>query len=167
MRALLDVNILVRANEKSLGPARALLLALIAQDHPLLVCEEMLFDVARILRYPRMQTRRMLTEEQIYDYIQFLRQACEFVPVDRSIYVPMRDPKDVVVLQAAVAGGADIICTWDSDFLRSRHAYVLCRLRDRGLDGRGTHETAPVFLNPTRSLQTQVYVTVESQVHGT
>src|SRR5258708_6329105 len=101
-----DVNILVRANEKSRGPARAfftaearrrgdsrgeetrlrerrarrqrrkatnwgatpesrsfaLPLALIFDDHELLVCDDMLFDLARILRYPRMQTRYLPTE---------------------------------------------------------------------------------------------------------
>lgn len=116
MRVLLDVNILVRADEKSLGPARALLLTLILQEHVLLLCEEMLSDLARILRHPRMHARYLLTEGQVYDYIQFLRQSCEMVVVDRFLAVPMRDPKDVAVLQTAVSGDADVICTLDSDF---------------------------------------------------
>jgi hypothetical protein len=54
VRVLLDVNILVRANEKSQGPAR--------------------------------------------------------------LALAMRDEKDIVVLQTALAGEADVICTLDTDF---------------------------------------------------
>jgi len=38
------------------------------------------------------------------------------VLVDPSIHVPIRDPKDVVVLQTAIAAGADVICSLDTDF---------------------------------------------------
>ena len=74
MRILLDVNILVRANEKSEGLARGLLLTLIAQAHALLISAEMLVELAQVLRYPRIQELYGLTEEQIYNYIQFLRE---------------------------------------------------------------------------------------------
>src|SRR6185437_11121345 len=40
LRVLLDVNVLVRANERSMGSARAVLLALIGQGHTLLICSE-------------------------------------------------------------------------------------------------------------------------------
>lgn len=36
--------------------------------------------------------------------------------LDIPLPVPMRDPKDVAVLQTAVAGEADVICTLDRDF---------------------------------------------------
>lgn len=38
------------------------------------------------------------------------------VRANEKSQVPMRDPKDVVVLQTAVAGEAEIICKRDSDF---------------------------------------------------
>jgi putative PIN family toxin of toxin-antitoxin system len=120
VRVLPDVNILVRANEKSQGPARSLLLAVILDGHTLLVCDEMLVDLARVLRYPRMQDRYALTEAQIYEYIQFLRASSEIVTVDRTLNVPMRDPKDIVILQTAIAGEAEVICTLDSDFYDPR-----------------------------------------------
>jgi predicted nucleic acid-binding protein len=41
VRVLLDVNILVRANEKSQGPARRLLLDLIARKHVILTSADM------------------------------------------------------------------------------------------------------------------------------
>jgi putative PIN family toxin of toxin-antitoxin system len=116
VRILLDVNVLVRANELSSGPARTLLRALIARGHTLLASGEILVELARVLRYPRVQALFGLTEEQIYEYAQYLRSASEIVPIDRSLFVPMRDPMDIAVLQTAVAGAADVICTLDTDF---------------------------------------------------
>ncbi len=76
----------------------------------------MLVDLARVLRYPRMQDRYALTEAQIYEYIQFLRASSEIISVDRTLNVPVRDTKDIVVLQTAITGEAEIICTLDTDF---------------------------------------------------
>ena len=48
--------------------------------------------------------------------MQFLKEVSELIRVDYMLKVPMRDPKDVVVLQTAVAGEADVLCTLDRDF---------------------------------------------------
>lgn len=76
----------------------------------------MLIELAAVLRYPRIQVVYGLTEEQVYAYIQSLREVCEVVTVDDLLPAPIRDPKDVAVLQTAVIGEADVICTRDSDF---------------------------------------------------
>jgi putative PIN family toxin of toxin-antitoxin system len=116
LRILCDVNILVRANEQSDGPVRRLLLTLLANGHTLLLSGEMLVELARVLRYPRLQMLFGLSEEQIYQYVQFLREVSELVSPDATLPVPIRDPKDIVVLQTAVCGDADVICTLDRDF---------------------------------------------------
>lgn len=116
MRILLDVNVLVRANEHSHGPARELLLTLIQEGHTLITSREILVELARVLRYPRLQTLFALTEEDIYQYVQFLQSVCYIVPVDHTLKVPIRDPKDIAVLQSAISGEADVICTMDTDF---------------------------------------------------
>ncbi len=69
MRVLLDVNILLRANDRSQGPARSLLL--IGQGHTLLISGDMLVELARVLRYPRVLAIYLLSEEQIYEYVRF------------------------------------------------------------------------------------------------
>jgi len=116
LRILCDVNILVRANEHSDGSARRMLLALLTKGHTLLIGSEMLVELARVLRYPRLQALFGLSEEQIYQYVQFLREVSLAVVPDWTLPVPMRDPKDIVVLQTAVSGEADVICTLDKDF---------------------------------------------------
>jgi len=115
LRVLLDVNILVRANERSQGPARELLYAVISQ-HSLLISDDMLAELSRVLRYPRLQRLYGLSDDDIYRYVQLLREAGENVIPNTALAVPMRDPKDVVVLQAAISGDADVICTLDTDF---------------------------------------------------
>jgi putative PIN family toxin of toxin-antitoxin system len=116
LRVLLDVNVLVRANERAHGSARTLLIKLLEQGHILLISGAMLVELASVLRYPRLQDLYGLTDEQVYSYVQFLREVSELVILDKPLPVPMRDPKDVVVLETAVAGEADVICTLDSDF---------------------------------------------------
>ncbi len=118
MRVLLDANILVRANEKSDGPARKLLLDLIARRHILRTSAEILIELARVLRYPRVQALFGLSEEQIYEYVQFLKSVCVIVPTNPGTRrnFPIRDPADSPVLGAAIAGEANLICTLDSDF---------------------------------------------------
>jgi hypothetical protein len=54
VRIVLDTTILVRSTEKSHGPARDLLLNLVASEHTLLLSNEMLHELARVLRYPRL-----------------------------------------------------------------------------------------------------------------
>ena len=116
MRIVLDTTILVRANESSQGLARQLLLEIVASRHTLLLCNEILFELARVLRYPRMQALHGLTESRIYDYIGFLREVSELVTLNPLLSIPIRDVNDVVVVQAALIGEADVICTKDEDF---------------------------------------------------
>ena len=57
MRVVLDVNILVRANERSAGLARELPCELLRQHFTILISGEILLELARVLRYPRLQAR--------------------------------------------------------------------------------------------------------------
>ena len=68
------------------------------------------------MRYPRLQKSYGLTDEEIHHYVEYLREVCKPVIPDPSLRVPIRDPKDVAVLQTAVIGEAEIICTLDTDF---------------------------------------------------
>jgi len=116
VRIVLDTTILVRANESSQGLARQLLLEIVASRHKLLLCSEILYELARVLRYPRMQALHGLPETRIYDYIGFLREVSELVTTNPLLSVPIRDVNDIVVVQTALIGEADVICTKDDDF---------------------------------------------------
>ncbi len=76
----------------------------------------MLYELARVLRYPRMLALHGLSEKRIYDYVGFLREAAEIVVPNPLMVTPIRDVNDTVVMQTAVIGEADILCTKDRDF---------------------------------------------------
>ena len=116
MRIVLDSNILVRAFTSSHGLAHELLLSILAGDNTLILSNEMLFEVARVLRYPRLMAVHGQTEEAIYDFTCWLRNAADIVALNRLESTPIRDRNDIFVLQTALSGEADVICTSDRDF---------------------------------------------------
>jgi putative PIN family toxin of toxin-antitoxin system len=116
VRIILDTAILVRGNGSSKGLARDLLIDIVESDHTLLLSNEMLYELAKVLRYPRMLALHGLSEQRIYDYIGFLRDAAEIVVPNPLLVTPIRDVNDTVVMQTAVIGEADILCTKDRDF---------------------------------------------------
>ena len=119
MKIVLDTTILVRSNEHSRGLARELMLNIIGGEHTLLISNEMLHELARVLRYPRLQAFYGLSEDLVFDYVNFLRQSAEIVTLDPLVAAPIRDVNDIVVMQTAIIGEADILCTKDEDFFEN------------------------------------------------
>ena len=71
MKIVLDTTILVRANEHSHGLARELLATVVDRKHTLLISNEMLHELARVLRYPRLQAFYDLPETLVYKLHRF------------------------------------------------------------------------------------------------
>ena len=76
----------------------------------------MLHELAKVLRYPQLQKFYDLSESLIYDYVSFLRLSSEIVPLNPLVTAPIRDVNDVIVMQTAIIGEADVLCTNDEDF---------------------------------------------------
>lgn len=132
MKIVVDTSVLVRSNEHSAGIARDLLLAIIENRHTLLLSSEMLYELARVLRYRRLQAFYGLSEELVYDYVGFLRQASETVTLSPLVAAPIRDLNDIVVMQTAIIGDADVLCTNDQDFFEEPAGGYLARLGNHG-----------------------------------
>jgi len=115
VRIVLDTAILVRATEKSHGPAREVLHSVIV-GHTLLLSNELLVEVARVLRYPRLQRFYKLSEASVYEFVRCLREAAEIVALSPLLIMPIRDVNDIIVLQTAIIGEADVLCTTDEAF---------------------------------------------------
>ena len=128
MRIVLDTTILVRANQNTQGLGRQLLLRVIEHRHTLLVSDELLYELARVLRYPRLQAAYGLSEEKVYEFIGFLREVPHVVTLDPFVLVPIRDINDIAILQTAVIGEADVLCTTDDDFYDAETAGFLNKL---------------------------------------
>lgn len=134
MKIVLDTTILVRANERSHGLARELLLNIVESNHTLLLSNEMLHELARVLRHPRLQAFYGLTENLVFDYVNFLRKASEIVELNPLVASPIRDVNDVVVMQTAIIGEADFLCTKDRDFFEDPAREYLSKLGIAVLD---------------------------------
>ena len=126
----LDSTILVRAHQKATGPARALLLELLQAGHRLILSASILEELERVLYYPRLQQRSNLTSHEITEYLTFLTASAQIVQADEALAAPIRDPKDVHVLQTALAGSAQYLCTLDQHFYEHP---VLAFCSSRGL----------------------------------
>lgn len=57
-----------------------------------------------------------MSDHEIYDYVMLLQSLAMLVELDPFLLTPIRDPQDVAVIQTALAGGAEAICTVDRDF---------------------------------------------------
>ena len=55
-------------------------------------------------------------KKRIYDYIGFLREVGELVTPNTLLSIPIRYVNDIVVVQTALIGEANVICTMDQDF---------------------------------------------------
>ena len=134
MKIVLDTTILVRANEHSHGLARELLFRIVNGQHTLLLSNEMLYELARVLRYPRLRSFYGLSEDLVYDYIALLRHSSEIVTLDPLMIAPIRDVNDIVVMQTAVIGEAEVLCTRDADFFEQKAREYLNKMGIAVLD---------------------------------
>ena len=118
MRVVLDSNILVRANPtvSPQGLARDLLLTIAFGPHVLVLSPAILTEVKRVLTYPRVQARWPLSDEVIDKYLEFLGAVGFLVELPTASPRIVSDPDDDPILQTAILGRADILCTRDEAF---------------------------------------------------
>ena len=116
MRVVIDSNVLARATPGKTSAAREVVLLLLQPPHCLLSSAPLLTELARILKYPRVCALHGLDDAGILDYLVLAASTTLVIPVSPS-QVPAHDPDDEVVIATAVAGQADVICTWDRHLL--------------------------------------------------
>lgn len=128
MRAVLDTNVLVRANPKAAGVARALLAQFTAfPENTLIVSPFLLEEVERVLTYPRLQSLWPLTQEDIQGYLAALDELSEMVYPGASTSFIAADPQDDPVIETALLGRAECLCTLDRHFRAPPVAHFLAQ----------------------------------------
>ena len=109
MRVLADTNILFSTllfpNSK---PAMALMHA--AQAHELVLCDQILFELRDILLR---KAPNLLPDMEVF----LAELAYELVPTPQYPEKLMADPKDQIILNAAILAEVDIIISGDKHFL--------------------------------------------------
>jgi len=128
MRVVLDTNVLCRAAAPGCGPAREALVRCIRKPHVLLISEFILAELSRALRYPRMRGVHGLDEEGIRRHVEDVRRAGVLVslPTRQAEALVFPDPADDAIVETAVAGQADALCTCDRH-LHHPHVIAYCR----------------------------------------
>ena len=110
---VLDTNALVRVALAKSPLARALRFALERGDLILLTSEDILLELDRVLRYPRIAAHYALTETDIQEFELAIRSIAVVVP---GLYVVRKieaDPDDDKCLACALEGDADCIVSED------------------------------------------------------
>ena len=130
MLIVADANILVRAAVNPSGPAGALLTQVEHGHCRLVTSNHILEVVAAKLTLPRIQRRHTLPESKIRAYCLALERSSIHVSPAQGPPIVPGDPEDDIIVYTAVAGRADVICTWD------QHLYqpaVLAYCQRRGI----------------------------------
>ena len=116
IRAVIDTSILIRALIKPQGTVGPVLQGLRNADYQLLYSDPLLAELAEVLARPRLRAKYSLTTEDIATVLSLILVRGEPVVPARRIDV-CRDPTDNMVLEAAVAGQADVVVSGDKDLL--------------------------------------------------
>ncbi len=116
MRAVVDTNILVRALIKPQGTVGPVLRHLREGAYRLLYSESLLAELVDVLGRPRIQAKYGIGADDVATVLKLLELRGELVIPRRRVTV-CRDPKDNQVLEAAIAGRADVIVSGDDDLL--------------------------------------------------
>ena len=121
MRAVIDTNILIRALIKPHGTVGPVLHRLRNGEYTLIYSEPLLDELLAKLALPRIRNKYAIDDETITALIALLALRGELVIPRRKVRV-CRDPKDDMVIEAALAGAAEVIVTGDDDLL-TLHAF--------------------------------------------
>lgn len=125
MKVCLDSNVWVSAFATR-GLAADVVRISVA-EHELVVPEVVIGEVRRVL------SRKIRLPAATIDAVEHLLRSRTVVPRPSQVLdVPVRDPADAWVLASAVAGGAEVLVTGDTDLLALAAAAPLRILTPRG-----------------------------------
>ena len=117
MRIVLDTNVLVRAAADEQGLAGRLLQEVASGPHVLVSSPYVLSEIARVLAYARLQARWQLGEKTVREFVSRVSDIAEIVLTTTPDRIVAADPDDDAIVQTAVLGGVDVLCTRDAHLL--------------------------------------------------
>jgi hypothetical protein len=121
MRVVADTNILVSYVLVPAGNPARILRARAEGKIELLLSQPILAECSRVLKYRRIRARHQLSDEEIESTIEDIRELATFVEASEvKIGVVKDDPSDNMIIECAVAGGADYIVSGDDHLLDLR-----------------------------------------------
>jgi uncharacterized protein len=119
MRILLDTNILARSAGPAHGLARELVQLATQHRHRLLLSPFLVTELSRVLRYERVRQVHGYSDDEIDQFVADMMLVAEMVTSSEPLpTLGLADPDDELVVQAAIAGQADVLCTLDRHLLQ-------------------------------------------------
>lgn len=116
-RAVLDANVLVSAIVSPKGIPAKVLTAWEAERFHLVLFEAVLYEIDRVLRYPRIARRHRWSEERLRGFIGDLAHLAIMTPGAVYLTVIAEDPSDDRYLECAIEGEAEYIVSGDQHLL--------------------------------------------------
>jgi putative PIN family toxin of toxin-antitoxin system len=131
MRAVVDTNVWISALLNAAGPPARVLTALRGGNFELISSLAMLDELEQVLARPRFAARFGVTAEATAELLGLLAVRSELAATTEALRL-CRDPKDDMVIETTVSGGADVLITRDDD-LKGESELVVA-LQERGVE---------------------------------
>ncbi len=117
MRIVLDANIYVSSLISTLGNPSKIIERWEQGDFEVMVTQDILDEVGRVLRYPRIVKRHKKDEKKIQRYLKLLSRQTTIVKSTERLSVVKDDESDNRYIECAVAGRANYIISGDNHLL--------------------------------------------------
>lgn len=116
MKVVLDANVYISALLSKRGAPKQIIDLWREEAFELLISEEILDEVARVLRYPRVAELHKLSQSEQEEFLTLLRDETKLIkPKHRLSASP--DETDNRYLECAVEGSAEVLVTGDKQHL--------------------------------------------------
>jgi len=117
LRVVLDTNVIVSSYVSPRGAPGRIREALSELRFELVLSQQVLDEYRHVLHRPGLARFHGMTAEKIEDQLAKLVAAVRVELATSIESLPVRDPNDAIILEAAVAGGANLIVSGDNDLL--------------------------------------------------
>jgi uncharacterized protein len=117
---VIDTNLFISAFiGKGNTPPHTLLTAWRAQKFSLIMSDDLIAEVAGVLRREKIYKRYHIALSEVDEFLNELRNSTEFVTPTKPEALPIhsRDRKDDIMFACALAGECDYLITGDNDLL--------------------------------------------------
>ncbi len=113
MKAVLDANVLVSAAIGSRGAPGEIVDAWRSGLFDLLIRDDILAELADVLRRPQIRKRHAWDDTQIDDFLSGLLEVAMVTPGTLQVMAVVGDPDDDMYLACAIEGEADYVVSGD------------------------------------------------------
>lgn len=116
MRAVLDANVFVSALLSKQGAPQAIISRWQEDAFEMLISDEIMDEVRRVLYYPKIAQLHRLSDAEIKEFLALLRDEAHLIAPKERLSVSPDEP-DNRYIECAVAGGAEFLVTGDKKHL--------------------------------------------------